>query len=230
MQRVRHPNVVPILEVGRDNRDPFVVLPFVTRDDLQIVTQRRRLSVTERIELFAGIARGLHAVHAGGHDHLGFTPHNVLIAPDTRPLLTAFGVPPRGAATDDATRARRVEGSPRYMSPEQISGGPLTPASDQFSFGIALYEALFCRHPFVHTHAASLHAAVLGGAVVPSNDRGVPARVHAAVLRCLQTDPGQRFASMQEVADVLHTVSSPTKVLVAMGLCTAVGLALVAFA
>ena len=153
--QVRHPNVVPVLEVGVDDRRIFVATEPVRGESLPSVLRRRRLPLDERVALFAWIARGLQAVHEAGVGFLDFAPHEVVVAPDTQPLLTLRRGP------DDRPTATR------YLSPEQIAHRPLTQASDQFSFGVALYEALYCRHPFVHTDAASLHAAVLSGQTVP---------------------------------------------------------------
>lgn len=217
LSRICHPNVMPVLEVGMDERHVFVARERVRGEDLHHVLRRRQLPLDERLALFAGIARGLQAVHEAGLPFVDFAPHKVLVAPDTQPLLTDLGV---GSGRSPVAR---------YMSPEQIARRPLTAASDQFSFGVALYEALFFRHPFVHTDVASLHTAVLEGRVVPCDARGVPGRVEAAVLRCLQTPPRARFGSMGEVAEVLESVTGRTKPLVTMLLCVAAGSALVAF-
>lgn len=208
---ISHPNVAPILDAGIDGGHLFVARERVSGGDLRDLLRRRQISVAECIALFAQISRGLHAVHEAGLGHLGFVPQIVRIAPDTRPVLTGVGV----------TRPRAC--TPRYASPEEFRGRPPTPAADQFSFGVAFYEALFSRHPFVHTGVSSLRAAVLAGHVVPFCGRRVPARVEAVLLRCLQTDPGERFESMADVADALDVVR-PTWPLVGMALCAVVGL------
>jgi serine/threonine protein kinase len=221
MALVSHPNVVPFVDVGMEDGHVFIAMELVAGGDLDRVLRRRRLSVAEIIEVFAGIARGLQAVHDAGLLHLDFKPQHVLIAPDTQPLLTDFGLA--------QPQPGRLMGTPRYRSPEQIAKRPLSVASDQFSFGVALYEALFSRHPFVHTDVASLHAAVLEGRVVIPEDRRVPRHVRAAVLRCLQPDPADRFDSMKDVAEVLETSGRSSAHIVAMALCAAAGLAAAAF-
>ena len=244
MALVSHPNIVPFFDVGTDDRHVFIAMKLVAGGDLHKVLRRRRFSAAETIELFAGIGRGLQAVHDAGLLHRDFKPQNVLVAPDTTPLLTDFGLarPQQDESgwdlEDDAahrtseirlapgtvTEAGRVVGTPRYMSPEQIEGQRLSVASDQFSFGVALYEALYSRHPFIHTDVESLHAEVLEGRVVKPAGRRVPKSVRDAVLRCLARDPAERFRSMQEVVDVLERSSGAASYVAAVTLCASAGL------
>ena len=226
MTRICHPNVLSVVDAGLHGRQPFVATELVRGTSLHDVLRRRRLPVSESIELFAQIARGLHAVHDAGLVHWAFTPQNVLVAPDTRPLLTDFSIAGPAAEAHTSTGTGPVLGTPRYMAPEQVAGQPPTAASNQFSFGVALYEVLFSRHPFVHTDLASLRSAVLEGQLESSPPRRVPSGIRTAVLRCLQRNPDQRFASMLEVADALESVRRPTPLLMGMGLCVGAGLAL----
>jgi eukaryotic-like serine/threonine-protein kinase len=225
MAEVSHPNVVPFYDVGTDEKHVFIAMELVPGGDLGRVLRRRRFSVSETLELFAGVGRGLQAIHDAGLMHLDFKPQNVLVAPDSHPLVADFGLArSQGGPCVESlapNRSGNVVGTPRYMAPEQIVEGPASAACDQFSFGVALYEALYSRHPFVHTDVESLHAAVLEGRVVPPSGRGVPRRVRDALLRCLRTDPADRFDSMRDVVDVLDSASRPTIHLVALALCAA---------
>lgn len=227
--KISHPNVVPFLDAGVDQGRAYIAMTLVSGGDLRSVLRRRRLSIAEILELFVGLGRGLQAVHDAGLLHLDVKPHNVLVAPDSQPLLTDFGLARAPGESSESTRTGRRLGTPRYMSPEQISGRPLTAASDQFSFGVALYEALFCRHPFVHTDTPSLHAAVLAGRVVVPTERRVSNRVREAVLRCLSSDPSARFGSMQDVVQALEAKGRGTTHIVAMAVCAAAGLVAAAF-
>src|SRR5262249_13976401 len=124
---------------------------------------------------------------------------------------------PDGSATphalaDTITRTGAVLGTPGYMAPEQHDGRPTDARTDQFSFCVALYEALYRERPFAGATVAELAAAVRAGKVREApRDAQVPARVRQALLRGLQTDPRQRFGSMDELLRVLSDDSTRTR-------------------
>jgi serine/threonine-protein kinase len=100
--------------------------------------------------------------------------------------------------------AGTISGTPWYMSPEQFRRGPVDSRSDQFSFCVALYEALFQRLPFHGGTVAERAANVLGGQLLPPPEgSSVPLGLRQALLRGLATDPEARFASMRELIDAL---------------------------
>ena len=107
------------------------------------------------------------------------------------------------------TRIGSILGTPLYMSPEQLCGQPVDPRADQFSFCVALYEALYGERPFAGDNFAQLRAAVLEGQPrpVPVSSR-VPARVRAIVLRGLSVVPGKRFPDMEALLKALEQVTA----------------------
>ena len=188
----------------------------------------------EVIDVYAQAARGLAGAHAAGMVHRDFKPDNVLIGSDGRVRVTDFGlvgVDPRvtgsalsktGDSTDsfdslssgstsaaDAiveetlTRTGTVMGTPAYMAPEQERGNA-DPRSDQFSFCVALYEALYGERPFAGDTLALLRANVAGERIRSEpRDTDVPSWLRAIVLRGLSSDPGKRWEDMVELADAL---------------------------
>lgn len=131
----------------------------------------------------------------------------------TKSRETADSVAP--AWSDRMTKTGSLVGTPAYMSPEQHAGGTLDARSDQFSFCIALHEALFGELPFSGNTRATVAANVLAGDVrSPPSGHGVPMRIVRAIRRGLSRDPADRFASMDDLVGVLRDKSKQVRSLV----------------
>jgi tetratricopeptide (TPR) repeat protein/predicted Ser/Thr protein kinase len=202
MARLSHPNVVTVHDVGMWEGKPYLAMEYVkgqTLDEWRRTPGGRR--PREVLEVMAAVARGLEAAHAAGIVHRDVKPHNVLVA-DGRVLVTDFGLSVREEQGDSSPA---VAGTPLYMAPEQIAGGPVTPATDVFGFCVTLYETLYGQHPFKDDGAADdLRARVLGGQVrPPPPGHGVRRHVQRLVLAGLAVDPAVRPAGMGAIAATL---------------------------
>ncbi len=144
-------------------------------------------------ETFRQLAEGLAFLHAHGVVHRDVKPTNVLITPEGRVVLLDFGLA-LDAGSDPVLEAGLVVGTPGYMSPEQIAMTRATPASDWYSFGVMLYQALTGRRPFVAANGAEMLEQQLRATPVPAASLapGLPAELCAIADRCLHRDPLQR--------------------------------------
>ncbi len=179
--RLRHPNIVVVHDLGLHDGRVFLTLDYVEEGHLGqwLVAQPRTWQAI--LKCFTGAGRGLAAAHAAGIVHRDFKPQNVLVGPDSVPMVTDFGLSTlerRGGPFDT-----EIAGTPAYMAPEHRDGRAATYASDQFSFCVALWEALSGSRPGP------------GITAVPSKTK-VPEWVWSALRRGLSVDPGQRFADM----------------------------------
>ena len=165
------------------------------------------------------VAAGLAAVHRAGLVHRDIKPDNILVG-DDRPRLVDFGLAHDGAG---------AAGTPAYMAPEVLAGGAPTPASDQFGFGVTLFEALYGRRPFAGATRDELRDAAERGvdpkvvAEAPRRRGGVPAWLLAVVTRTLAPDPAARFASMDAVAAALGRARRRRGALLVVSAATLVG-------
>ncbi|MCB9562663.1 MAG: tetratricopeptide repeat protein [Kofleriaceae bacterium] len=210
-------NVVNIFDVVVvDRRRPGHGL--VSGTTLKHWLEARPRSPQAILDAFVQAGRGLAAAHEAGLVHRDFKPTNVLVDDDGRVRVTDFGVArARGdhapePVTEDAgpsaldtplTRAGTAIGTPRYMAPEQRRGASAA-TSDQFAFCVALFEALYGRHPYGPRKVDGKHPELdIDTPPAIPDDRRVPARVARALLRGLSLDPARRFATMEELLAAL---------------------------
>ena len=177
---------------------PWLVTGFVNGLSLsEAVHEYGPLPVASVLALAAGLAEGLGAVHAAGVVHRDLKPSNVLLAADG-PRVIDFGISQAVDATH-LTRTGAVIGSPAFMSPEQVEGGPVGPASDVFSLGAVLAFAATGEGPFGSGLPTALMYRVVHG--TPRLDQ-LPGPVRPLVERCLARDPGQRPTAAQFLAEL----------------------------
>jgi serine/threonine protein kinase len=153
-----------------------------------------------------GLAEGLRALHAAGKLHRDIKPSNVLVTPEGRVVLLDFGVATeRSAPVDDGDEPELV-GTANYMAPEQAAGETVTPASDWYSVGVVLYEALVGRPPFVGSSVDVLHRKILLDADPPSTlVSKVPRDLEELCCSLLNRDPTRRPVG----ADVVSRLRQP---------------------
>jgi hypothetical protein len=225
MARLAHPNVVTVHEVGTANGRDYVAMELILGEPLADWLRAEPRRPAEITAAFLAAGRGLAAAHAAGIVHRDFKPHNVLRSRAGRIVVTDFGLareaeielpaPPdavmRGqlgqlretmampAGTPGSltgiTATGSLLGTPAYMAPEQWSGGLVTPATDQFAFCVALWEALAGERPYRGPTLDELRAqAALGPGALDASR--IPRRLRAILRRGLDPDPGQRWPNM----------------------------------
>lgn len=225
MAKFQHPNIVAVHDVGREGGQVFLAMEHVAGGSLRSWIEARP-PAREVLAMFAAIADGLHAAHEAGLSHGDFKPDNVVVDEKGRPRVADFGLA-RFAEGDTlsqdvgATRTVAPAGTPAYMAPEQWGGGVADARSDQFSFFVALAEALGSRRPFAGSDMQSIRANVLAGRAVLESS--LPVGLEPLILRGLATEPGQRHADMAAVAGLLRKRPSQTWK-TALGFGAAVGL------
>jgi eukaryotic-like serine/threonine-protein kinase len=187
-RRVSSRFTAPLIDADADGPVPWLATAYVAGPSLAgAVTEHGPLPVRSVLELAAGLAEGVSAIHAAGVVHRDLKPSNVLLAQDG-PRVIDFGISV-AAETSPLTRTGLTIGSPGYMSPEQVEGREVGPPSDIFSLGAVLAFAATGEAPFGSGSAPTLAYRAVYREV--NLDR-VPAEVRGLIQRCLTKDPGQR--------------------------------------
>jgi eukaryotic-like serine/threonine-protein kinase len=187
-RRVSHQFTAPVIDADLDGPVPWLATAYVSGPSLaDAVAEHGPLPAGSVLQLAAGLAEGLSAIHAAGVVHRDLKPSNVLLASDG-PRVIDFGISLTGEG-GALTRTGLVVGSPGFMSPEQAEGREVGPASDIFSLGAILTFAATGEGPFgTGSNMTLVHRLVSGQAAL---DR-VPAGVRPLVERCLAADPRER--------------------------------------
>lgn len=229
MARVSHPNVVPVHDVGSVDDRLFIAMEFVDGQSLADWLRAQPRGTQEIVTIFRGAAAGLAAAHEVGVVHRDFKPDNVLVDRKGRPQVTDFGLAAGDLAptveTDGShdtdrshdppeltrlTRAGAAVGTPAYMAPEQFEGKTVDARSDQFSFCVALWEALWGERPFKGASAGDLAWAVTHGEIrVPATP--TPGWLYQVLVRGLSTDPAKRWPSMTTLLTELELGHTRTR-------------------
>jgi hypothetical protein len=228
MARLSHPNVVSVHDVGTFEDQVFVAMELVDGKTLRQWLRDEPRPWQLVLEVFVEAGRGLAAAHANGVVHRDFKPENVLVGTDRRIRVSDFGVARSMEAEKDnapalagdaaleawsqcdtLTQTGVVKGTLAYMAPEQFQGKAADGRSDQFSFCIALYEALYGYRPFASKTLRALAAEVCEGKVrEPDPNSPVPEAVKMALLRGQRADPEERFPSLTHLLDALTQAGS----------------------
>lgn len=201
-----HPSLVHVYDSGSDGAAHFIVMELLDRHRSlrQELDTRGRLPRDEVLRVGSELLAGLRVVHDRGLVHCDVKPANVMLGPGPAKLID-FGIARSPhAATDGETSI----GSLHFMSPEQLHGETLTPASDLFSLAVVLYEALTGKVPFAGETPEQVSAAQSSGRVRPPSTvaEGVPGRLDEAILQALRVDPDQRFHSAEAMSRALEAV------------------------
>jgi serine/threonine protein kinase len=245
MARLSHPHVVAALDFGIHEGRVFLVMELVEGMTLAAWLRRGRRTWREIVTVFLAAGEGLAAAHVLEIVHRDFKPQNTLVGDGGQVRVSDFGlarwatqkepalhgmhaVAGAGGTPRDTTGTERHAGTPRYMAPEQFMGRLVDARADQFSFCVALYEALSGHHPFdQNTGGTDAGADQAPGPVVAS--ARVPRAISRALARGMNWEPKNRFPSMEPLLRILRRrLIRGTQVRRAILVFTMVGLALAA--
>ncbi len=204
-----HPNVVRILNAGQERGLHFIVLEFVDGESLERRLARDgRIEPAEALRIAEQMARGLATAHALGIIHRDIKPANVLLARDGGVKVADFGLAREVLSRTNLTASGQVLGTPSYMAPEQAESRPIDRRADLYALGATLFAALTGQPPFGgDSVAAVLYNVVHKAPRRPSECApGIPSSVDRLVLRLLEKEPAQRYATADEVISAILAV------------------------
>lgn len=206
--RLDHPNIVTVHEVGEYQGQPFFAMSLVEGCTLKEYTAQAELSIEVVLDLILQIAEGLSAAHQKGIVHRDIKPSNIIVESDGRIRIVDFGLATLAGA-DEITKTGSTMGTFGYMSPEQVQGGKIGPASDVFSLGVIMFEILCRRRPFEGDNQAALVYNIVNADPPPiqSLKKDVPPGLAKVIDKALLKDAAHRYQNATELADDLRVLS-----------------------
>lgn len=207
--KLRHPHIVGIHEVGEHAGQPYFTMDCVDGTSLaEHLAENGPLEPEAAAALLVPVARAVHYLHQQDIVHRDLKPGNILLDRDGTPCVTDFGLAKLFAADSTDKRTGTIIGTPSYMAPEQATGrtSQIRPQSDIYSLGAILFEMLTGRPPFRENNPLDTLVQVIEGE--PPAPRSLNPKIPRALewicLRCLEKDPGRRYATAADLADDLE--------------------------
>ncbi|MEW9898876.1 protein kinase [Chitinivorax sp. PXF-14] len=202
--KLNHPNIITIYECGEVNGLPYIAMEFIDGPTLrELLSSGKRLSVDKVLKITGQLLKGVAYAHQNGIVHRDIKPANLMFTSNGVLKITDFGIAKVSAS--NMTHTDTLLGSPRYMSPEQLSGKVVDGRSDIFSVGSVLYEMLAGRPPFDSDNVASIVYQILfePPPSLPELNGEVPTWLDEAVGCCLAKSPAERFQTADELIELL---------------------------
>ena len=206
--KLTHPNIVTIFDYGEEEDTAYMAMELLEGEDLRARIRQGDIPPMEAVEIALQVADGLGFAHEFGVVHRDVKPGNIMLLERGAVKIMDFGIARMRHADSSKTSTGMVLGTPRYMSPEQISGQPVDQRSDIFSLGTVLYEMLTQTSLFAGQDVNQIAHNVTSAEPMPPSHvhPGLPQMLDFIVARALKKDPSVRYQDAYEMAADLRDV------------------------
>ena len=213
LARIDHPSIVGIFDVGElPDGKPFIVMQYVDGFSLRVIISPEGVDFWRAANIIRQIGRALSAAHDRGILHRDLKPENIMIQTlgdgEEQVKIIDFGIARvKNSVISKSTASDRTVGTIAYMSPEQLSAGQLTQASDVYCFGVIAYELLTGRRPANPESAYQLLEMQRSGVRIKPVDLrpGLPQQAESIILKALSFDPKDRHQRARDFGDLLSS-------------------------
>ena len=201
---LQHPNLVTLYDLGEAEDQLYIAMELVEGHDLStIIATNDPLALERKLDIVIELLEGLAYAHERGVIHRDIKPSNVRVATDGRVKIMDFGIARLQSA--DVTGSGAIVGTPNYMAPEQVTNGPITPATDLFSVGCLLYELLSYKKPFEGetVHGVLYQVLTTDPKALRTMAPSIPAALERVVGKALNKVPEDRYQAARQMQQAL---------------------------
>jgi YVTN family beta-propeller protein len=212
---LEHPNVVPIHDAGEANGRLYLAMRRVEGTDLRaLLRDEGALQPSRALAIVSQIAQALDAAHANGLVHRDVKPSNVLLDQHEHVYLADFGLTRRQSEVGTQVGDARSLGTPAYLAPEQIEGGPIDGRADVYSLGCLLFECLTGAPPFSGSSRLGVAWAHLEEAAPRASERNpaLPEAIDSVIQRAMAKDPADRYTTCHELVEDAAAALRPHRI------------------
>jgi serine/threonine-protein kinase len=207
--RLSDPRIVSIYDTCSEGDVEAIVMELVRGTTLRhLLDEAGHLHPRRAIAIASQVADALDHAHGNGLVHRDVKPGNILLSDDGRVLVADFGIAKAAEGGADLTEVGQVVGTAKYLSPEQVEGGPIDARSDVYALGVVLYEMLCGRPPFEGDNATTTAIARLNSEPLRLRQvkAGIPRGLEDIVVRAMARRPGDRYSSAAALRSALEQV------------------------
>ena len=200
-----HPNIIPVLDYGEQDGYAYQVMPFLNVGSLSDRLDKGPISLEVGGQVLDQVATALAYAHQHGVIHRDVKPSNILMDPEGNALLADFGMARRVEATESLTGSA-VIGTPAYMAPEQVQGGPVDARCDQYALGVILFQLATGTLPYSAETPMGYLLKHVNEPFPAASQRNpqVPLTIEHVILKATAKDPEERFESTSEMNRTLQ--------------------------
>jgi serine/threonine-protein kinase len=204
--RLTHPQIITVYDFGEEGDLAYMAMEFLKGTELRTRMTKGAIGVSEAVHIAEQVAEGLGYAHEHGVVHRDIKPSNIMLLPHEQVKIMDFGIA-RMRASDHKTSTGMVLGTPKYMSPEQVTGAAVDHRSDIFSLGVVLYEMLTRSRLFSGEDTPQIFYNVVNVQPTPPSrlNPEVPPMLDFVLERALKKDPAVRYQDAFELAADLRS-------------------------
>jgi serine/threonine protein kinase len=202
---LNHPNIIQIYRLGEFNDAPYIVMEYLTGQTLREVFRDALPPLSRSLEILRQAANGLGAMHDQGILHRDLSTNNIMLTDAGGVKILDLGLSKDARVPPSLYSQNSLAGTITFIAPEIANGEPASYASDIFSFGVVLYEAVTGRNPFHAEHVMAMLYNTVNRPPEPIESilPGAPEELSRLVSACLEKDPGDRPRNIHEIETTL---------------------------
>ena len=203
LKKLNHPNIIQVMDFGKEDGMAYMVMEYINGEDIKKLMLHKKIKGIQKIDdIILQIGIGLDYLHENNIIHHDIKPENILVSKNNEVKIIDFGLA-RYNRLRIFTRNRFIDGTPTYMSPEQIRKRHTDKRTDIYSYGITIYEMLTGKVPYQANDKNAIMRAHIDihtkARPVSYHDSSIPKNIENCVMKAIEKNPNKRHRTVSEM-------------------------------